>query len=141
MRVDTMVIKEMRIKNYDNERLKGVILTYIRKRALLATVNIGEEANHYFNKQKSSNTLFPATTLDIAIEVNLPTSTVYDLLERLRRSKKIRSRLFQWFNKKIRRYIPYDMSWPEYLFFRCKECENWNRFNRSCTFLQELFTY
>jgi len=140
MRVDTMVIKEMRIKNYDNERLKDVILTYIRKRAILATANIGEETNHYFNQQ-SSNTLFPATTFDIAIEVNLPTSTVYDLLERLRRSKKIRSRLFQWFNKKIRLYIPYDMSWPEYLFFRCKDCENWNRFNRACTFLQELFIF
>jgi len=137
MRVVAIVTKEMGIKNYDNDRLKEVILAYIRKRAILATVNIGEETNHYF-KQQSSNTLFPASTLDIAIEVDLPTSTVYDLLEKLRRSKKIKSRLFQWFTRKIRLYIPYDMSWPEYLFFQCKNCENWNRFTRQCTFLLEL---
>ncbi len=76
--------------------------------------------------------------MEIAQIINLPESTTSDFLEKLRRSKKVKSRLFMWFNKKIRFYIPYDMSWPDYLEWICKNCENWNRFNSSCTFYQDL---
>lgn len=85
------------------------------------------------------NTTFPATTLEIALEVDLPDSTASDMLERMRRKKKIKRRTFCSFRgKKIYLYIPYDTLWPEYLFSTCGLCENWNRFTYACTFFQEL---
>jgi len=135
-----IVIEEMGVKIHHDRRIEIIILEFIRKKAILASTN-DSQFNNYLFRHNISNAIFPATTLDIAkVVVDLPVSTIYDLLEKLKRSKKIKSRLFQWFNKKIRLYIPYEMTWPGYLFYLCKECENWNRFTRECTFLQELYS-
>ncbi len=129
----------MVVQSEDKNQLENIILTYITQRAILAS-STKEEDNKHFFYQNGSSILFPATTFDIANFVDLPVSTASDLLERMRRSKKIRTRLFQWFSRKIKLHIPYEMTWPEYLFYACKDCENWNRFTRECTFLQELYS-
>ncbi|MBD3192550.1 MAG: hypothetical protein GF308_18060 [Candidatus Heimdallarchaeota archaeon] len=88
--------------------------------------------------ERRTNTCYPATTREIAKAFGMPSATASDLLENLRRRKKIKSRLFQWFYTEKRFYIPYSMQWSSYLFQKCRNCENWNRFIRNCTFHEEL---
>lgn len=85
------------------------------------------------------NITFPASTVEVAVEFDLPTSSASAILERLRRQKKLKRRTFQTFQgKECKLYIPYAALWPEHLFCSCGSCENWNRFTRECTFFQEL---
>jgi len=121
--------------------LERGILDFIRMKAFEAHPLILVEDKKLLLEINRSwvNTAFPATTNDIAHTFNLPESTAFDLLERFRRSKKIKSRKFRSFKgAKSKLYIPYETSWPEYLFATCGSCENWNRFTRGCTFFREL---
>jgi len=136
-----VVTEEVSVTNsYGKTSLEKRILTLIEQRAKKVAPITNEKSYNQLSETffTSVNTLFPATTFDVAQEVVLPVTTVYDFLEILRRRKKIKSRLFPWFNGEIRLYIPYESSWPYYLFTSCGECENWNRYTRGCTFFQEL---
>jgi len=125
----------------DNNTLEERMLAFIRRKSEEAHPLVIVENKRQLQELNSDwiNTAFPATTLEIALEVDLPTSTTSDILERLRRRKKIKRRTFSSFRgKEINLYIPYDVCWPDYLFRTCGQCENWNRFTHSCTFFQEL---
>jgi len=112
------------------------ILQFIKQQALLA-LPLEIKSSTIIDLSRI-NTNFPATTTEIAITFNLPISTAHDLLKKLRRSKKIRTRLFMWFKRENQFHIPYEMTWPEYMFRTCGNCENWSRFTLSCTFFREL---
>ena len=116
------------------------ILQFIKQQALLA-LPLGISDRHCKISDidlSHINTNFPATTTEIAIAFSIPISTTHDILKRLRRSKKIKTRIFMWFKRKKQFHIPYEMTWPEYMFRTCGKCENWNRFTLSCTFFREL---
>ncbi len=118
------------------------ILEFIKVRALQALPIAFPVGSNTDLEQYSSrvNSAFPATTIEIAVKAELAIGTVSDILQKLRRSKKIKVRNFKWFTKEKKFYIPYDMTWPDYMEKTCNICENWNRFTRSCTFYQELAT-
>ncbi len=121
--------------------IENKALAFIRKKAKEAQpliINGSKDTLLKANRHRI-NVSFPATTIEISQKLQLSTSTTFDLLNRLRIRKKIKSRKFSWFNgKKIKFYIPYSEPWPSYVFSTCGSCENWNRFTHCCTFLREL---
>ncbi len=126
--------------NKHQSHLVTAILQFIKQQTLLALpLEIADRNGSISDIDLSRvNTNFPATTTEIAIAFSMPSSTTHDILKRLRASKKIRTRVFMWFKRKKQFHIPYEMTWPEYMFRTCGKCENWNRFTHSCTFFREL---
>ena len=122
--------------NKHQSHLLTAILQFIKQQALLA-LPLEIKSNTIIDLSRI-NTNFPATTTEIAIAFNKPISTTFDILKKLRRSKKIRTRIFRWYKRENQFHIPYEMTWPEYMFRTCSKCENWSRFTLSCTFFREL---
>ena len=130
--------KTFPIDSHQSQRV-AAILQFIKQQTLLALpLEIADRINSYKIDLSRVNTNFPATTTEIAIAFGMPISTTHDILKRLRRSKKIKTRIFMWYKRKKQFHIPYEMNWPDYMFRTCGKCENWSRFTHSCTFFREL---